>query len=121
MIEDLSACFDFTQFNLNSNGAFGDPNYGNAAMVRLVEFYGHTHHQPGGVTSERLFDPDDAIIEWQTFKHLLAESKTRQLSLDDAYKPIFEDDSGTYACMRILAAIFMCLCLIRFAARGGFR
>ena len=61
-----------------------------------MEFYGHTHVQPDGVTSESLFDPDDAIIEWQTFKHRLAVFKTRQLSLDDAYKPIFEDDSGQW-------------------------
>ena len=63
MIGDLSARFDFTEHNLNSNDAIVDPNCGNAAMVRLVEFYRRTHLQPDGVTSELLFDPDDATIE----------------------------------------------------------
>ena len=120
MIRDLSACFDFTEYNLNSNGSIVDPNYGNAAMVRLVEFCGHTHQQPDGVTSEGLFDPDCAIIEWQTFKHRLAEFKTRQLSLDDAHKPILR---MTVAPTRLCAFLLQFTCAfvcLRFAARGFF-
>jgi len=101
------------------NGILVDPTYGDEEMAFLIRMFGFTTTQDGGVTSTALIDPIDAQIKWQTCKQVLAQLNSDGCSLDEGYKPIFMDESS-YGNMRILAAIFMCLCLATVCCEKGF-
>ena len=88
-------------------------------MAVLIGHFGLTRAQPGGVTSNRMINPDDALIEWQIFKHVLVGFRVRQLGLDEAFQPIF-NDSSQYFNMRVLLVVFMCLCLSTVCCKAGF-
>ena len=85
----------------------------------LISHFGVTRTQPGGVTFNQMINPDDALIEWQTFKHVLVGFRVRQLGLDEAFQLIFNDSSQFFN-MRFLLAVFMCLCLSTVCCEAGF-
>jgi hypothetical protein len=55
----------------------------------------------------------------QLFRQVLSSFKHCELTLDTAFKPIF-DDPIQFHNMRFLAAIYMCLCLSTVCCEAGF-
>ena len=114
----LSTCFDYLTWEV-VDGNRTDPTHADVAMESLIVLFGSSHDQDGGVHTEALINAGDARIEWQTFKHVLVRLKVAGTPLDKGYKPIFENEEE-FENMRILAAIFMCLCLSTVCCEKGF-
>jgi hypothetical protein len=119
VIHALSICFDFRLLDLNGEGKLIDAAHGDSEIAVLIRHFGFTRVQTRGVTSNRMIHPDDALIEWQTFKHILVNFRLKKLSLDEAFQPTF-NDSSQFINMRFLLAVFMCLCLSTVCCEAGF-
>ena len=105
--------FDFTQWP----GTL-PPDFGNAEIEVLVGHFGHPRTDKQGMVHLRTVNPVQVRSEWHAFKRMLRDLKERGVSLSEGYDELLKD--STLPEVKVLACIFMVLCLSSVPCEQGF-
>ena len=94
------------------------PDFGNGQIEVLIDWFGHPKADNDGRMYPRTVDPVQVRSEWRVFKRMLRGIKERGLSLSDGYDELLKSD--VLPDVKVLACIFMVLCLSSVPCEKGF-